>query len=54
MMSPSDTSLVEEEGANVEQADRDGAGWVGVVESVYHDLNYTSVHFTIATSMAQI
>ena len=53
-MSPSDISLMEEEGANVEQEDQDGAGRVGVVESIYHDLNCALVHFTIATSMAQI
>ena len=54
MMSPSDTSLVEEEGADVGRADRDGAGRVGVTESVCRDLNCTSLRFTVATSMAHM
>ena len=40
MMSPSDTSLKEKEGADV-----DGAEWEGgVAESVYRDLNCVSLH----------
>ena len=39
MMSPSDTSLIEEEGVDVDRADRDGAEWVGGAESVYRNLN---------------
>ena len=54
MMSPSDTSLVEEKGANVDRADQDGVGRVGVAESIYRDLNCASLRFTIAASMAQI
>ena len=38
-MSPSDTLPVEEEGADVDRADRDGARRVGGVESVCRDLN---------------
>ena len=47
-MSPSDTSLVEEEGADVDRADRDGAGRVGADESVYHNLNCALLRLTIA------
>ena len=54
MMSPSDTSLVEEEGVDVDRVDRDGAEWVGVAESVCRDLNYTSLCLTVAATMAQI
>ena len=54
MMSPSDTSLVEEKGANVDRADQDGVGRVGVAESICRDLNCASLRFTIAASMAQI
>ena len=39
MMSPSDTSLVEEVGADVDRADRDGVGWVEGAESICRDLN---------------
>ena len=54
MMSSSDTSLVEEEGADMDGADRDGAEWEeGSVDSC-RDLNCTSLGFTIAVSMAQI
>ena len=36
MMSPSDTSLEEEEGADVDGANRDGAEWEGgAAESIY-------------------
>ena len=39
MMSPSDTSLVEEVGVDVDQADRDGAGQVKGAESICCDRN---------------
>ena len=39
MMSHSNTSLVEEVGADVDQADRDGARRVEGAESVCRDLN---------------
>ena len=54
MMSPSDTSLVEEEGADVDGIDRDGAEREGEAADSCRDLNYASLHFTIAASMAQI
>ena len=53
-MSPSDKSLVEEEGANVDLADQDGTEQVGGVEFVCRDLNCASLCFTVAASMAQI
>ena len=48
MMSPSDTSLVEEKGTDVDRADRDGAGQVGAVESGCYDLNCASLRLTVA------
>ena len=55
MMSPSDTSLVEEEGANVDGADRDGAEWEGEVANPdYLDLNCTSLCLMVATSIAHM
>ena len=56
-MSPRDTSPVEEEGADVEGADLDGANLDGVereggVEFVCRDLNWASLRFTVAASMA--
>ena len=51
-MSPSDTSLMEDEGADVNQADRDRARRVGAAEFIYRDLNCASLRFTIAASMA--
>ena len=55
MMSPSDTSLVEDEGANVDGADRDGAEREGgAAESDYHDLNCASLHLMVAASMAHM
>ena len=51
MMSPNDTSLVEEEGADV---DRDGAGRVEATEFVCHDLNCTLLCLTVAASMAHM
>ena len=55
MMSPNDTSLVEDEGANVDRADRDGVEREGgAAESDYHDLNCASLHLTVAASMAHM
>ena len=49
MMSPGVTSLVEEEGANVDGADRDGAEWEGeVADPDCLDLNYTSLCLMVA------
>ena len=49
MMFPSDTSLVEEEGVDVDEANRDGTEWKrGAVESDYHDLNCASLCLTVA------
>ena len=53
-MSPSDTSLEEEEGADVSRAERDGVGREGGVESYCRDLNCASLHFTVAVSMAHM
>ena len=53
-MSPSDTSLEEEEGADVSRAERDGVGREGGVESYCRDLNCASLHFTVAMSMAHM
>ena len=47
-MSPRDTSLVEEEGADVD-GDRDG-----VAESNCYDLNYALLRLTVAGSMAHM
>ena len=55
MMSLSDTSLVKEKGANVDGADRDGAEREGgAAESNCRDLNYASLHLTVAASMAHM
>ena len=54
MMSPKDMSLIEEEGANVGWAKRDGVRWEGGVESYCCDLNCTSLRFTVAASMAHM
>ena len=54
MMSPSDTSLEEEEGADVDGAKRDGARQEGGVESGCRDLNYASLRFTVVASMAHM
>ena len=49
MMSPKDTLLVEEDGADVDRADRDGIEREGgAAESVCRDLNYASLRLTIA------
>ena len=53
-MSPSDTSLVEEEGADVDGVDQDEAEWEEEVADSCHNLNYASLRFTVAASMAQI
>ena len=53
-MSPSDTSLEEEEGADVSRAERDGVDREGGVESYCRDLNCASLHFTVAMSMAHM
>ena len=55
MMSPSDTSLVEEEGADVDGVERDGAKQEGgATESDYCDLNYASLRLTVVASMAHM
>ena len=54
-MSPRVTSLVENEGADVDGADRDGAEWEGgAAKSVCRDLNCASLCLTVATSMAHL
>ena len=53
-MSPKDTSLEEKEGADAGRSERDGVSWEGGVESCYRDLNYASLHFTVAASMAHM
>ena len=54
MMSPKDTSLEEEEGADVGRAERDGVGREGGVESCYRNLNCASLCFMVAASMAHM
>ena len=54
MISPKDKSLEEEKGADVGQAEQDGVGREGGVESCCHDLNCASLHFTVAVSMAHM
>ena len=55
MMSPSDTLLEEEEGADVDGADWDRAKWGGgATESVCGDLNCASLRLTVAVSMAHM
>ena len=52
-MSQSDTSLVEEEGENMDGVERDGAEREGgAVESICGDLNYASLLLMVAASMA--
>ena len=54
-MSPSDTSLEEEERADVDGADQDGAKREeGAVKSVCRDLNCTSLHLMVEASMAHM
>ena len=55
MMFPSDTSLVEEEGADVDGANQDGAEREGgATDSDCRDLNCASLRLTIAASMAHM
>ena len=54
MISPKDTSLEEEEGANVGRAERDGVEREGGVESCCRDLNCASLRFIVAASMAHM
>ena len=55
MMSPSDTLLEEEEGADMDGVDQDGAKREGgTAESVCRDLNYALLHLTVAASMAHM
>ena len=52
MTSPRNTSLVEEEGANVDGVDRDGAKQEGgAAEFDCRDLNCASLHLMVAASM---
>ena len=53
-MSPSYTSLVEEEGADVHRADQDGVGQVGATKSICRDLNCASLRLTVVASMAHM
>ena len=55
MMSPSITSPIEEEGADVDGVERDGVEREGgVAESNCLDRNCASLHFTVAVSMAHM
>ena len=55
MMSPSDTTLVEGEGADMDGADRDGAKREGeAAEFNYRDLNCASLRLTVVTFMAHM
>ena len=54
MMSPIDTLLVEEEGADVDQANRDGVERKGGAADSCCNLNCASLCFTVAASMEQI
>ena len=55
MMFPSDTSLIEEEGADVNGAERDGAEQEGgAAESDCRDLYCASLRLTIAASMTHM
>ena len=55
MMSPSDTLLKEDEGADVDGADRDGAEREeGATKSICRDLNCALLHLTVAASMAHM
>ena len=55
MMSPSDTSLVEEEGENMDGVERDGAEREGgAVESICGDLNYASLLLMVVASIAHM
>ena len=55
MMYPSDTSLVEEEGADVDGVDQDGVEREGgAAESDCHDRNCASLRLKVATYMAHM
>ena len=55
MMSPRVISPIEEEGANVDGADKDRVKREGeAIEFDYHDLNCALLHLTVATSMADM
>ena len=55
MMSPSDTSLEEKEGADVDGADQDGVEWEGEgAKSICRDLNCASLRLMVAVSMAHM
>ena len=54
MKSPKDTSLEEEEGADVRRSKRDGVSREGGVESCCLDVNYASLRFMVAASMAHM
>ena len=54
MMSPSDTSLMEEKGVDVDRVDRDGAKRVEAAEYIYRNLNCAWLRFMVVASMAQI
>ena len=55
MMSPSDISLEEEEGVDMDRADWDETEQEGgATKSVCRDLNYTSLRLMIAASMAHM
>ena len=55
MMSSRDTSLVEEEGANVDGSEQDGAEREGgAADSDCLDLNCTSLRLTVAVSMSHM
>ena len=54
MMSPNDTSLEEEKGADVGRSEQDGVGREGGVESCCRDLNCASLRFIVAVSMAHM
>ena len=50
MMSPSDISLVEDDGVERDEAEWEG----GATESDYRDLNYASLRLMVAASMAHM
>ena len=55
MMFPSDTLLIEEEGADVDGAERDGAEREGgTAESDFRDLYCASLRLTVAASMTHM
>ena len=54
MISPSDISLVEEEGVDTDGANRDGVEWEGGAVDSCRDLNYASLRFMVAAFMAQM